>query len=38
MGKNCENCVYYGTDRTDQPCCCCDFEKINFEKYKDDEE
>ena len=20
---NCENCVYYDTDRTDQPCCSC---------------
>ena len=19
----CENCVYYDTDRTDQPCCSC---------------
>lgn len=21
--KCCENCVYYDTDRTDQPCCSC---------------
>lgn len=21
--KYCENCVYYDTDRTDQPCCGC---------------
>ena len=20
---NCENCVYYDTDRKDQPCCSC---------------
>lgn len=22
-GRRCENCVYYDTDRTDQPCCGC---------------
>jgi hypothetical protein len=29
--KCCENCVYYDTDRTDQPCCCC-VNTCNFEK------
>lgn len=23
MEKCCENCVYYDTERTDQPCCSC---------------
>jgi hypothetical protein len=22
-GRRCENCVYYNTERTDQPCCSC---------------
>lgn len=26
----CENCVYYDTDRTDQPCCSC----IGFENWE----
>lgn len=29
--KCCENCVYYDTDRTDQPCCCC-VDGRNFEE------
>lgn len=29
--RNCENCVYYDTDRTDQPCYCC-VGGYNFEK------
>ena len=27
---NCENCVYYDTERTDQPCCSC-VDWCNFE-------
>ena len=33
MEKECATCVYYDTDRKDQPCCsCCD--KINYEKWR----
>ena len=32
--KCCENCVYYDTDRTDQPCCSCD-NWVNFEEIQD---
>ena len=28
---NCENCVYYDTDRKDQPCCSC-ADMCNFEE------
>ena len=28
---NCENCVYYDTDLTDNPCCGC-VNMCNFEK------
>ena len=30
MEKCCENCVYYDTERTDQPCCSC-VDWCNFE-------
>lgn len=30
MKKCCENCVYYDTERTDQPCCSC-VDWYNFE-------
>lgn len=28
--RSCENCVYYDTDRTDQPCCSC----VQFENWE----
>ena len=34
--KCCENCVYYDTDRTDQPCCSC-VDWCNFEGEVDTE-
>ena len=34
--KCCENCVYYDTDRTDQPCCSC-VGGCNFESEVDTE-
>ena len=34
--KCCENCVYYDTDRTDQPCCSC-VGGCNFESESDTE-
>ena len=34
MLKCCENCVYYDTDRTDQPCCNCQ----NFLNWKEQKE
>lgn len=34
MEKDCATCVYYDTDRKDQPCCSCE-DKINYEKMED---
>lgn len=34
--RRCENCVYYDTDRTDQPCCSC-VGGCNFESEVDTE-
>ena len=34
--RSCENCVYYDTDRTDQPCCSC-VDWCNFEGEVDTE-
>ena len=34
--RSCENCVYYDTDRTDQPCCSC-VGGCNFESEVDTE-
>lgn len=31
LTKDCSDCVYYNTDRKDQPCCSC-ADKINFKK------
>lgn len=31
MKKECESCVYYDTDRNDQPCCSC-YDCLNREK------
>jgi hypothetical protein len=36
MENMCENCVYYDTDRNDQPCCNCNGE--NYEKCEVEEE
>lgn len=33
---NCENCVYYDTDRKDQPCCNCNGQ--NYEECEVEEE
>ena len=32
--KCCETCLYYGTDRDDQPCCSC----VDHENYEEGEE
>lgn len=37
MKKCCENCVYYDTDRTDQPCCNC-VNACNYEESEVDTE
>lgn len=34
MGKCCENCLYYDTDRNDQPCCNC----TGFENWEESED
>ena len=36
MEKCCENCVYYDTERTEQPCCSC-VDWCNFESESDSE-
>lgn len=35
MDKSCKTCIYYDTDRNDQPCCSCvDWENWESEAQK----
>lgn len=36
MEKECATCVYYNTDRQDQPCCSC-YDHINYEEMEEEE-